>query len=73
MARKPIYQSNKRRATFSLTPETLEQMNQIAESLSISRSELVEKWTRENSPLYSPQKLSLTKEQYNLLGEFVAG
>ncbi|MGB3512992.1 MAG: ribbon-helix-helix protein, CopG family [Microcoleaceae cyanobacterium] len=46
MAGKPKYKSRKKRANLSLTPETLERMDQIAEALNISRSELVEKWTR---------------------------
>ncbi|NEO51883.1 MAG: ribbon-helix-helix protein, CopG family [Okeania sp. SIO3B5] len=46
MAGKPKYKSPKKRTNLSLTPETLERMDQIAEALNISRSELVEKWTR---------------------------
>ncbi|NES07238.1 MAG: ribbon-helix-helix domain-containing protein [Okeania sp. SIO2F4] len=46
MAGKPKYNSPKKRTNLSLTPETLEKMDSIAEALNISRSELVEKWTR---------------------------
>ncbi|NEP88656.1 MAG: ribbon-helix-helix domain-containing protein [Okeania sp. SIO2C2] len=46
MAGKPKYKSPKKRTNLSLTPETLQRMDEIAEALNISRSELVEKWTR---------------------------
>ncbi|NES79651.1 MULTISPECIES: ribbon-helix-helix domain-containing protein [unclassified Okeania] len=45
MAGKPKYKSPKKRTNLSLTPETLQRMDEIAEALNISRSELVEKWT----------------------------
>ncbi|NEN87701.1 MAG: ribbon-helix-helix domain-containing protein [Okeania sp. SIO3H1] len=46
MAGKPKYKSPKKRTNLSLTPETLQRMDEIADALNISRSELVEKWTR---------------------------
>ena len=62
MAGKPKYKSPKKRTNLSLTPETLQRMDEIAEALNISRSELVEKWTRAWDELQS----------IGLLGEFLA-
>lgn len=66
-AKRGEYGENKDRVNFMLTPTALTNLNQRAEDLGISRSELVERFARGQVDL-SP----LTTEQAELQGELQA-
>ncbi|WP_363269436.1 ribbon-helix-helix protein, CopG family [Okeania sp. SIO2B3] len=71
MPRKTVYGELKLSTSVSLTQTCLDALDQERKGTKMSRSDVLEQLVRKN--LIEPRKLCLTKEQYNLLGEFVAG
>lgn len=57
-----MYDEHKKRVNISLTPTAVERLDALAESMDVSRSELVEQVARGTIPL-------LTKQQAHRLGK----